>query len=45
MFKRWKASLQPPTEQEEIETALTKLVEQVQVLADRVAYLEEKLEQ
>jgi hypothetical protein len=45
MFKRWKASLQPPTEQEELETALADLVEQVQVLADRIAYLEDRLDQ
>ncbi|MGD2158294.1 MAG: hypothetical protein PVG14_15500 [Anaerolineales bacterium] len=45
MFKRWKASLQPPSEKEVVGKALTKLVEQVQVLADRVAYLEERLEQ
>jgi hypothetical protein len=45
MFKRWKASLQPSSEKEEIGKALNKLVEQVQVLADRVAYLEERLSQ
>jgi len=45
MFKRWRASIQPPVEGEDVGIELAKLVEQVQVLADRVAYLEKKLDQ